>query len=181
MDRISGTEPVIDVDDGDAWSAGVEHPKKGGDSLEVGSISNGCGDGDEGGADESAQNAGKGGFHSGDDNQGMVVAKYIEVLQGPVEACDTDVIKSGGTMPKEFQGDVGFFRNRMIGGSCGTYGDMKGGVGRRRSSGRSEGEGSGGGVILRLGKKAAELSGFHGVDPSCEDGLACRAEAANDG
>jgi hypothetical protein len=147
----------------------------------VGSVTHGCGDSDERGADESAQNAGESGFHSGDNNQGVVVAEGIEMLKGPVEACDTDVIKSGGTMPKKLQCDVGFFRNRMIGGSCGTNGDMKGGLGRLRSAGGSEGEGSGGGVILRLGKKAAELSGSHRVDPSREDGLACRAEAANDG
>ena len=54
-------------------------------------------------------------------------------------------------------------------------------MGRLGSSGGGEREGPGGEVILRLGKKAAELAGFHGVDPSCEDGLACRAEAANDG
>ena len=181
MDGVGGAEAVIDIDDGNPGGAGVEHSKKGGDSLEVGSIPHGCRDGDEGGSDESAQNAGEGGFHSSDNNQGMVVAECIEVLQGPVKACDTDVIKSGRAMPKEFQGDVGFFRNRMIGGSCGTDGDMKGGVGRLGSSGRGEGEGSGGRVIFRLGKKAAELSGFCEVDPSGEDRLAGRAEAADDG
>lgn len=35
MDRVGGTEAVIDIDDGDPWGAGVEHSKKGGDSLEV--------------------------------------------------------------------------------------------------------------------------------------------------
>jgi hypothetical protein len=147
----------------------------------VGSIPHGCGYGYERGADESAQNAGEGGFHSGDHNQGVVVAEGIEMLKGPVEACDTDVIESGGVMSKKFQGDVSFFRNGMVGGSCGADSDMEGGVGRLGSSGGGEREGPGGEVILRLGKKAAELAGFHGVDPSCEDGLACRAEAANDG
>jgi len=169
MDGVGGTEAVIDIDDGDPWGAGVEHSKKGGDSLEVGSIPHGCGDRDERGADESAQNAGEGGFHSGDNNQSVVVAEGVYMLKGPVEACDTDVIKSVGAMPKKLQCDVSFFRNRMIGGSCGTNGDMKGGLERLRSAVGSEGEGSGGGVILRLGKKTAELSGFHGVDPSGED------------
>ena len=181
MDRVGGTEAVIDIDDGDPGRARVEHSKKGSDSLEVGSIPHGCGYGYEGGADESAQNAGEGGFHSGDNNQGVVVAEGIEMLKGPVEACNTDVIKSGGAMPKKLQCDVGFFRNRMIGGSCRTNGDMKGGLERLRSAGGSEGEGSGGGVILRSGKKASKLSGFRRVDSSREDGLACRAEAANDG
>jgi hypothetical protein len=137
MDRVSSAESVIDVDDGDPGGAGVEHSKKGGDSLEVGSVTHGCGDSDERGADESAQNAREGGFHSGDNNQGMIVAKGIEVSKGPVEACDTDVIKSGGAMSKKFQGDVGFFCNRMIGSSCGTDGDMKGGMGRLGSPDRA--------------------------------------------
>jgi hypothetical protein len=111
----------------------------------------------------------------------VVVAEGIEMFKGPVEACDTDVIKSGGAMPKKLQCDVGFFRNGMVGGSCGADGDMEGGVERLGSSGGGERKGPSGGVILRLGKKASKLSGFHRVDSSREDGLACRAEAANDG
>jgi hypothetical protein len=181
MDGVGGTEAVIDIDDGDPWGAGVEHSKKGGDSLEVGSIPHGGGDRDERGADESAQNAGEGGFHSGDNNQSVVVAEGVYMLKGPVEACDTDVIKSVGAMPKKLQCDVSFFCNRMIGGSCGTNGDMEGGVGRLGTSVGGEREGSGGGVILPFGKKAPKLSGFRRVDPSGEDRLACRAEAADDG
>jgi hypothetical protein len=125
MDRVSSAETVIDVNDGDPRGAGVEHSEKGGDSLEVRSIPYGCGDSDEWGADESAQNAGEGGFHSGDNNQGVVVAEGVEMSKCPMEACDTDVIESGGVMSKKFQGDVSFFRDRMIGGSCGTDGDME--------------------------------------------------------
>ncbi len=103
------------------------------------------------------------------------------MLKGPVEACDTDVIKSGGAMPKKLQCDVGFFCNGMVGGSCGADGDMEGGVGRLGSSGGGEREGPGGGVIPSLRKKAPKLSGFRRVDSSREDRLACRAEAADDG
>jgi hypothetical protein len=110
----------------------------------------------------------------------VVVTEGIEMLKGPVEACDTDVIKSGGAMPKKLQCDVGFFRNRMIGGSSGTDGDMESGVGRLGSAGGGKGESAGSGVVFRLGKKAAQLSGFHGIDPSGEDRLAGRAEAADD-
>jgi hypothetical protein len=118
------------------------------------SISHGCGNGDEGGADESPQNAGEGGFHSCDNNQGVVIAEGVEMLKGPVEACDTDVIESGWVMPKKFKSDVGFFRNRMIGGSCGADGDMESGVGRLGSAGGAKGESAGSGVVFRLGKKA---------------------------
>jgi hypothetical protein len=102
MDGVSSAEPVIDIDDGDPRGARVKHSEKGGDSLEVGSVTHGCGDGNEGGADKSAQNAGEGCFHSGDNNQGMVIAEGIEMLKGPVEAGDTNVIESGGAMPKKF-------------------------------------------------------------------------------
>jgi len=181
MDGVGGTEAVIDIDDGDPWGAGVEHSKKGGDSLEVGSIPHGGGDRDERGADESAQNAGEGGFHSGDHNQGVVVAEGVEMLKGPMEACNTDVIESGGAMSKKFQRDVSFFCNGVVGGSCVADRDMEGRVGRLGSTGGCEREGSCGGVILPFGKKAPKLSGFCRVDPSGEDRLACRAEAADDG
>jgi hypothetical protein len=111
----------------------------------------------------------------------VVIAEGVEMLKGPVEACDTDVIESGWVMPKKFKSDVGFFRNRMIGGSCGADGDMESGVGRLGSAGGAKGESAGSGVVFRLGKKAAELSGFCEVDPSGEDGLSGRAEAADDG
>ena len=102
MDGVSSPEAVIDIDDGDPRGAGVEHSKKSGDSLEVGSIPHGCGNGDEGRADESAQYAGECGFHSGNNNQGVVVAEGLEMSKCPMEACDTDVIKSGGVMAKKF-------------------------------------------------------------------------------
>jgi hypothetical protein len=181
MDRVSRTEPVIDVDDGDPWGAGVEHSKKGGDSFEVSTVTHGCRYGDEGGTDESAQYAGEGGFHSCDHNQGVVVAEGVEMLKGPMEACNTDVIESGGAMSKKFQRDVSFFCNGVVGCSCGADRDMEGRVGRLGSAGGCEREGSGGWVVLPFRKKAPKLSGFRRVDPSGEDRLACRTEAADDG
>ena len=102
MDRVGGTEAVIDIDNGDPGGARVEHSKKGSNSFEVGSVTHGCGDSDEGGTDESAQYAGECGFHSGNNNQGVVVAEGLEMSKCPMEACDTDVIKSGGAMAKKF-------------------------------------------------------------------------------
>ena len=181
MDGVGSAEAVIDIDYGNPGGAGVEHSKKCGDSLKVGSVTYGCGDGNEGGADKSAQNAREGSFHSGDNNQGVVVAEGIEMSKGSVQACNTDVIESGGAVPKKFKGDIGFFCNGVIGGSCCTDGDIEGRLERFGSAGGCKGEGSGGGVIFRLGKKATEVSGFRRVNPSGEDGLSGRAEASDDG
>ena len=58
MDRVSGPKTVVDIDDGNSWSTGVEHSEQCGDSLEVCAVSNGGGNGDEWGAYESTENTG---------------------------------------------------------------------------------------------------------------------------
>jgi hypothetical protein len=47
MDGVGCAEPIIDIHNGDARGAGIEHTEKGGESLKVGTIANGSGDSDE--------------------------------------------------------------------------------------------------------------------------------------
>ena len=56
MDRVGRPEPVIDIDDGNSRCTGVEHSKQGGNSFEVGAVSDGGRYSNQGCADESAQN-----------------------------------------------------------------------------------------------------------------------------
>ena len=91
--------------------------------------------------------------------------------QGPVKACNADVVESGRAMPEKFQGDVGLLRDRVVGGSCGTDSDTERGLGKVDSLGGQEGEGSGWGMIFSLGEKSAKLPGFCRVDPCGQDGL----------
>jgi hypothetical protein len=45
MDSVGCSEAVIDVHYSDAWSAGVEHSQKGGQAIEVSTVTNGSWDG----------------------------------------------------------------------------------------------------------------------------------------
>ena len=56
MDRVGRPEPIIDIDDGNSWGTGVEHSKQGGNSFEMGSVSDRGRYSDQGCADESTQN-----------------------------------------------------------------------------------------------------------------------------
>ena len=47
VNRVGCPKTVIDIDDGNSWSTGVEHTEECRDSFKVGSVSNGCGNGDQ--------------------------------------------------------------------------------------------------------------------------------------
>jgi hypothetical protein len=58
----------------------------------------------------------------------MVFAKCIEVLDGAVETRHADVVKASGTMTQKLKSYKSFLSDGMIGGSCCTDSDLKGGV-----------------------------------------------------
>ena len=51
---VGGAEAVVDVDYGDVGGAGVEHAEERGGPVEGGAVADGGGDGDDGDADEAA-------------------------------------------------------------------------------------------------------------------------------
>ena len=51
MNGGGGAKTIVDVDHGNSRGAGVQHPEKGGKTIEVGTITDGGGDGDQRGAD----------------------------------------------------------------------------------------------------------------------------------
>jgi hypothetical protein len=58
MDRVGSPKTVVDIYDSNSRSTGVEHSEEGGDSLKVGSVANGSGNGDQWGAYESSEDTG---------------------------------------------------------------------------------------------------------------------------
>jgi hypothetical protein len=101
MDRVGSPKTVVDIYDGNSRSTGVEHSEEGSDSLEVGSVANGSGNGDQWGAYESTENTGQGGFHSCNHEECMMFAKGIQMLNGTVKTCHADVIKASGAMTQK--------------------------------------------------------------------------------
>ena len=88
-----------------------------------------------------------------------------------MEASDTDVIKSLGSVTEKLESDEGFFGHGMIGGPCGADGDVER---NRRGSAVVRGgerESAGGGVIFCLGKEAAKGASFGRFDAGDEHRL----------
>jgi hypothetical protein len=60
----------------------------------------------------------------------MVFAQSIEMLNGTVKTCHTDVVKASGPMTQKLKSYKSFLSYGMIGGSCCTDSDLKGWMGR---------------------------------------------------
>jgi hypothetical protein len=58
----------------------------------------------------------------------MVFAECVEMLNGTVKTCHTDVVKASGPMTQKLKSYKSFLSYGMIGGSCCTDSDLKGGV-----------------------------------------------------
>ena len=181
VNGVGRSEPVVDIDDGNPRGTGVQHAEKCGDPLEVSAIANGGRHGDEGGADESPQNAGQGGLHSSHDHKGVVLAEGIQVGNRAMKAGDPDIIESRRLVSQKLKSDPYFLGHGVVGGSSGTDGDAEGGAREAGGGGVQKSEGLSGRVILAFGKASAKSSGFRGVDPSRQNRLAGGVEASNDG
>ena len=94
VDGVGGAKTVVDVDHGNSRGAGVQHPEKGGEAVEVRAITDGGGNGDQRGADQAAQHAGESGLHAGDHDQGVLRTEFIHPTECAVETGDPDVVKS---------------------------------------------------------------------------------------
>jgi hypothetical protein len=98
-----------------------------------------------------------------------------------VEASDTNVIKSLGSVTQKLECDEGFFGHGMVGGACGADGDVER---RRRGSAvvsGGKGKGAGRGVIFCLGKEAAKGASFGRFDAGDENRLFLGMKTPNDG
>ena len=98
-----------------------------------------------------------------------------------MEASDTDVIKSLGSVTEKLESDEGFLGHGIIGGPCGADGDVER---NRRGSAVVRGgerESAGGGVIFCLGKEAAKGASFGRFDAGDEDRLFLGMKTPNDG
>jgi GTP cyclohydrolase III len=61
----------------------------------------------------------------------MVFAECVEMLNGTVKTCHSDIVKASGAMTQKLKSYKSFLSNGMIGGSCSTNSDLKRGMGKR--------------------------------------------------
>ena len=98
-----------------------------------------------------------------------------------MEASDTNVIKSRGSVTQKLECDEGFFGHGMVGGACGADGDVER---RRRGSAvvrGGKGKGAGRGVIFCFGKEAAKGASFGRFDAGDEHRLFLGMKTPNNG
>ena len=74
-----GAKAVVDVDDGDAWGAAVEHGEQGGDAAKGCAVAHGGGHGDQGLSGEAGDDTGQGAVHAGDDDQDVGGMDKVDV------------------------------------------------------------------------------------------------------
>jgi hypothetical protein len=116
--------------------------------VECGSVAYAGGDGDDGDGDEASDDAGECAFHSGADNDDACLGERAAMGEETVDAGDSDVVDVLDAVAHEFSGDDGFFGDGDVAGSGGEDGD---GAVSAEFAGVVEGDGSGEGVVLRLG------------------------------
>ena len=78
---VGGTKSIVDIDDGHAAGTACQHGTKGRDALEVSSIANAGGDGNDGTADKAADNAGKRALHARNGNDDGGFHQVIEMAK----------------------------------------------------------------------------------------------------
>lgn len=89
---VGGTKSIVDIDDGHAAGTACQHGTKGRDALEVSSIANAGGDGNDGTADKAADNAGKRALHARNGNDDRGFHQVIEMAKKAVETGNAHIL-----------------------------------------------------------------------------------------
>lgn len=113
--RVAGAETVVDVDDGHARGARVEHAEKRGDAAERSAVTDRGRNCDDGALDESADDARESSLHARDDDEHARGAKARRFREQAMQARDADVGQVFRAGAEHAGGEDGFFRDRAIG------------------------------------------------------------------
>jgi len=126
----TGRETVVDVDDGDAGGATVEHGQQGRETPEAGAVPDARGHGDYGAADQATDDTGEGTFHSSDNDEHVCLLEFRKVPEKTVQTRDTNITDELGALAHYFSGNLGLGGDRQVGGAGGDDGqDRFGGRG----------------------------------------------------
>ena len=108
---VGGTKSIVDIDDGHAAGTACQHGTKGRDALEVSSIANAGGDGNDGTADKAADNAGKRALHARNGNDDGGFHQVIEMAKKAVETGNAHILDGFDPVSEREGCDLGRCRN----------------------------------------------------------------------
>src|SRR5439155_5133854 len=93
MRRGGCAQAIIDVDDGQAGGAAIQHREQSGKTAKAGSISDAGRNSDDTAIDESSDDARQRPFHSRNYNYHISIFQIVCMLEQAMDARDTNVVK----------------------------------------------------------------------------------------
>lgn len=107
-----GSKAVVNVDDGDVGSAGIEHAEKRGNPTEAGAVADAGGHGNHRSGDQAADHAWERTFHARNANDDAGLGEFaFTMLKQAMNAGDTDVVELIDAVAHHTRGEQGFFRD----------------------------------------------------------------------
>lgn len=123
--HIARAEAVIDVNDGNARSAGIQHRQQGRKAAKVSAITDRCRYGDHGRCDKAGDYAGQGALHTGGDYKDIGLEQARQLIEKAMNSCDTDIACQRGGMAHHPRRKRGFFRHGQVRCARANYGDSR--------------------------------------------------------
>ena len=120
-----GAKPVVDVDDGNIRSAGIEHAQERRDPAETGAIADASRHGNDRCGDEATNDAGKRAFHSRNANNDASLRQLAFAMpEQAVNASDANVVELIYPVAHHARGEKGFFGDGNVAGTGGNDKDQ---------------------------------------------------------
>ena len=116
-DEGCGAEAVVDVDDGDAVGAGVEHAQQRRHAAKRGAVTHAGWHRHDRHADQSADHRWQSAFHARDHDERVARAQGFQVRQQAVQSGDADIVDLGDIGAHRLQTQCGFLGDRQIAGA----------------------------------------------------------------
>src|SRR5580692_5387212 len=113
--RERRAETVVDIDDGDAARARIQHPEQRGQPTHRSAVTNAGRHRDHGLVDQSGDHGRQCALHSRDDDQHARLANRVEVGSQPMNTRDADVVHSRDAISEQLRTERGFFGDGNVG------------------------------------------------------------------
>src|SRR5207249_6639522 len=106
--RSSSAETVVDVDDGNVGSAGIEHAEERRHAAETGAVADAGGNGNDWYGHEPRDDTGQGAFQSGHTNNHARLGQFLAVLEEAMNAGDANIVEMLGAVARHARGEERF-------------------------------------------------------------------------
>jgi hypothetical protein len=119
MREVAGAEPVVDIDDGDAGGAGVEHGEERRQAAKVRPIAHAGRHSDHGRLDQPGHDAGQRALHARHDHQRARPEQQVALLQQTMKPGHADVVEAlhpAPERPRRHRGLLGYGNIGRAGG-----------------------------------------------------------------